>query len=188
MSSAAELTLEYLHECFEPDYENGLLHWKERPRHHFRTEQGWKYFTSQFANKPVSALKNGYYYARVRVLGCPQRKCLLLHRVLYQMYYDKTLNLDTQIDHIDGNSMNNSIINLRECSNTQNQWNSKKKKTNTTGVKGVILVKDRPRKYRATVKHVGKAYCKYFYTLEEAEVWVKQKRKELHGEFANDGE
>ena len=41
------ITLEYLRECFY--YKDGKLFWKERPRHHFKTDWSWKRFNK---NKP----------------------------------------------------------------------------------------------------------------------------------------
>lgn len=42
-----------------------------------------------------------------------------------------------QIDHRDGNSLNNRIDNLREATGSQNQANRGKNKNNTSGYKGV---------------------------------------------------
>lgn len=43
-----------------------------------------------------------------------------------------------EIDHIDGNRLNNQKTNLRICSRNQNAFNSKTRSDNTSGFKGVI--------------------------------------------------
>jgi len=43
-----------------------------------------------------------------------------------------------QIDHKDHNRLNNQKLNMRICTNTQNQWNRGKQKNNTSGFKGVF--------------------------------------------------
>lgn len=94
---------------------------------------------------------------------------------------------ESDIDHKDGDRTNNAFGNLRLATKSQNQWNKRLSKTSTSGVKGVSY--DRPtRKWRATVGvddkkvHVG-----LFKTKEEAEAAAREKRTELHGEFANHG-
>lgn len=188
MSNAAEIALEYLHECFEPDYEKGILYWKERPRHHFINEIAWKSFNSKYANTESGSLFNmkGLSYRKV-VLGNIRTYA---HRIIYMMYHNVILTKGQMIDHIDNNPSNNAISNLRECSYSQNMSNRRISKNNNTGVKNVSY---RPNKYKdkpyvATIVKDGKSFRYGFATLEEAETWVKQKRAELHGEFANDGE
>jgi HNH endonuclease/AP2 domain len=46
------------------------------------------------------------------------------------------------IDHIDQNSLNNRIENLRAVTKSENSQNSNKRKTNTSGYKGVYWRKD----------------------------------------------
>ena len=41
------------------------------------------------------------------------------------------------VDHIDGNSSNNCIENLRDANKAQNGWNSKLNKNNSSGIRGV---------------------------------------------------
>ena len=48
-----------------------------------------------------------------------------------------------EIDHIDGNSLNNSFINLRNCEHSDNLRNQKKHITNTSGVTGVYWDKNK---------------------------------------------
>lgn len=48
---------------------------------------------------------------------------------------------EKQVDHIDGNRLNNKISNLRLATNEQNQHNRRKSKNNISGVTGVSWIK-----------------------------------------------
>lgn len=89
------------------------------------------------------------------------------------------------IDHIDGNSSNNRIENLRECTQRQNCQNRVIKSDNMSGVKGVGWHKGRWRA-RINIKnkqiHIG-----YFDEIKDAEGAVRLARIKHHGEFANHG-
>ena len=114
------------------------------------------------------------------------KKRYAAHRLAWLYVYGKFP--DNNIDHIDGNPSNNSIVNLREATQQQNLYNTKKPVTNTSGYKGVHFHKG-TKKWRAVVsvnnypKHLG-----LFKTLEEAhiayETWCIQHR----GEFTRIGE
>lgn len=60
------------------------------------------------------------------------------------------------IDHIDGNGLNNKWSNLRSVSHSVNGKNQKKHKTNTSGVSGVYYRKDSNR-WRARIMVDDKA-------------------------------
>lgn len=90
------------------------------------------------------------------------------------------------VDHKDGDRNNNAFANLRLATKAENQWN-KKASTGSSGVKGVNWDKALG-KWRGTVGVGGKkVHVGVFSQLEEAQAAVIAKRKELHGEFANNG-
>jgi hypothetical protein len=56
-----------------------------------------------------------------------------MHRVVLGLTHGDGI----QVDHIDGNGLNNQRSNLRICSNTENQRNRRVGANNTSGFKGV---------------------------------------------------
>lgn len=58
----------------------------------------------------------------------------LAHRLIFLWHHGY---LPKYIDHIDINSLNNKIENLREITTSQNLQNTPKRRTNTSGYKGV---------------------------------------------------
>lgn len=107
-------------------------------------------------------------------------KCrtLLMHRVIADAWGG------IEVDHRDGDGLNNSRDNLRTATKAQNQHNGRMRITNTSGVKGVSWHKGN-RKWLAQVMHQRRrVVLGYFHTTEEAAVAVAQGRARLHGEFA----
>jgi HNH endonuclease/AP2 domain len=62
----------------------------------------------------------------------------LVHRILWVMR-NGSIESSLDIDHIDGNALNNSAENLRLVSTAVNQRNQKQPITNTSGVTGVYF-------------------------------------------------
>jgi hypothetical protein len=60
----------------------------------------------------------------------------LLHRILWVMRNGE-IDASLDIDHIDGNGLNNSVDNLRLVSSAVNQRNKKQRSDNSSGVTGV---------------------------------------------------
>jgi hypothetical protein len=93
-------------------------------------------------------------------------------------------NMDNEVDHRDTNRANNSIINLRLATRSQNICNSNLKKSNKVGLKGVYLHK-KTKKYVAQVSFNKVQYYLGLYdTPEMAHQAYRIKAAELHGEFA----
>ena len=149
-------------------YDDGHLYWK--------VDRGRK---KTFGKKAGSINKVTKYW-RVKIFN----KDYLLHRLIF-LYHKGTV--PPYLDHIDGNKLNNRIENLREATISQNNFNSKKYKNNSSGVKNVYWFKPTGQwvsRLRSGRKNVFLKYCD---TLEEAELVLKEARKKYHGEFANDG-
>jgi hypothetical protein len=70
-----------------------------------------------------SLCRDGQQYAVANLVNAEGKWGMVkLHRVLLCFPFQ-------QIDHIDGNGLNNRRSNLRLCNNHQNQWNCRKKTT-----------------------------------------------------------
>ena len=104
-----------------------------------------------------------------------------MHRLIFLLHHKY---LPSQIDHIDGNILNNRIENLRAATPSQNGSNKPKTRFNTSGFKGVVPVKNG---YGAKIMKNKKAY--WLGTFAEPEVahaaYVAASKK-LHGEFSHE--
>jgi hypothetical protein len=123
-------------------------------------------------------------YARhSKNLGGGRKNCkyrtVLMHRFILGLN-----DRGTQVDHINGNPLDNRKENLRLVNQQQNNFNKKIDKRNTSGYKGVFRMKDRP-KWKATIGFQGKVlHLGFFDTKEEAALAYNMKAVELHGEYA----
>lgn len=106
----------------------------------------------------------------------------LAHRIIWKM---KTGADPVDIvDHEDTNKSNNRWKNLREAANGPNIQNSKLRKDNSSGVKGVHW-DSQHRKWRAVLTTNGVSVrLGRFSTLEEATSVIEQARMRDHAEFA----
>jgi hypothetical protein len=158
----SELTQEYLKQLFE--YKNGELYWKQNR-------------AAQKINGKVAGSKGSNGYKNVGIDG----QSYLLHRLIYCYHFGF---FPKMIDHIDGNTLNNCIENLRKTNYFGNCSNAKTRKDNESGTKGVFC---QGGKWRAMIRANKKTYSKMFNDKNDAIEFVKQKRIELHKEFANHG-
>jgi len=88
------------------------------------------------------------YYAMYR---SPSRKCVAMHRGIMNP------NPGFQVDHIDGNGLNNIRENLRVVTHRQNCYNRHFVRSES-GYKGVFFRKNRPRKWIAMLIKDGKTH------------------------------
>lgn len=75
------------------------------------------------------------------------------HRVVWQMAYGEAPTAD--IDHANGDPLDNRLCNLRLCDDSTNQANRKLTKLNSSGFKGVTWHKQ-CRRWQAAIKVHGK--------------------------------
>ena len=111
-----------------------------------------KYSTSgsAMANTEVGSIVtvNGLSYRRTRLLG----KNIAVHQMIFAMHYERWAN--TSLDHINHNTLDNCIENLREVTNDQNQQNRLINKNNSSGYSGIH--KNKKDLWVATISHQGK--------------------------------
>ena len=93
---------------------------------------------------------------------------------------------ELQIDHVNGDGLDNRLCNLRLATPAQNAANNKVI-TSNSGIKGVHF-DERFQCYRAQVMLGEKRLFAQFKKESEAEAWVKKTRESLHKNFANHGE
>lgn len=123
-------------------------------------------------------VKSGKYYAHTSI----HRKATPMHR----MILDLKRGDGRACDHINGNGLDNRRSNLRLATQAENCRNTKLRKNNTSGYRGVSLCRHRPfGKWIArigingTVKTLG-----YFDRIEDAIKVRNAAAIALHGEFA----
>ena len=87
------------------------------------------------------------------------------------------------VDHINGDSLDDRIANLREATIIENAWNHKKRKRKSNLPMGVRLMAN--GKFQARIGYKSKQiHLGVYSTADEAKKIYEIKRKELYGEFA----
>lgn len=87
-----------------------------------------------------------------------------------------------EVDHLDGDGLNNRRSNLRLCTHAENLCNVGPPRNNTSGIKGVSWYK-RVRKWRVRITHLGKdIFAGYFSDRDDAARAVKDLIISLRGD------
>lgn len=119
----------------------------------------------------------GTVYARREVRRDGKKIRIPMHRVITQP------PTGMEVDHIDGNGLNNRRSNLRVVTHAQNLSNRGAPKNNTSGKKGVVWMKDEKR-WRAQIGVNGKnMHIGCYPTIDLAHAAYVVVCRELHGEF-----
>jgi hypothetical protein len=172
----------FVRECLDYDPETGVFTWRERPLRHFANARGWWQWNPKLAGKPAGSRHNGAYgkiYWCIRLAG----HIWLAHRVAWLLVHGADPWPD-EVDHIDGDPLNNRIANLRLATRSQQSANSRRQSRGTiTGVKGVTP-NGRSNGYDARITLDGKThYIGHFSTIEEAAEARRKAAIQLYGEF-----
>jgi hypothetical protein len=134
MAKIADLpSQEYLKECFEYDEETGELIWKERPLSHFSCEASMKCTNTMKVGSVAGVSSSGY--SKIKIAGDSYQ----VHTLVWK--YHTGLNPVGQIDHINGDSLDNKFKNLRDVTRSENQHNRRIPSNNKSGYKGVRKTK-----------------------------------------------
>ena len=158
--------VEMLRELLDYNPETGELRWRQMMSN--RVQSG---------SLAGSTYANGY-----RTVAVHGRRCKV-HRVAWLLAYGEDPG-ELQIDHANGDKLDNRLCNLRIADSCQNNCNVGLRQGSNTGYKGVTWVRAN-RNWRASIKARGTYYhlgC--FSTAEEAHDAYVAAANRLHGEFA----
>ncbi|MCL4218786.1 MAG: HNH endonuclease [Candidatus Hydrogenedentes bacterium] len=169
--SAPIITCEKLRAILDYSPDTGVFRWKHRPDY----SKAWNTrYAGKVAGYEWQVGKNTY--RSIRIYDWP----FLAHRLAW-LYM--TGNWPAHgVDHRDLDGLNNRWSNLRAATKSQNGLNTKAKKNNKTGFKGVS--QDRNGRCRATIqvdrrwREIGR-----FGSVQEAHDAYKMAVRELAGEF-----
>ena len=166
-------TAEYLHQCFSYDPESGVLTWKHRPLEHFKNAKEQRKWNGVYPGKAAGKVSR-YVTVHIRPFY------FSAHRLIFMMQTGKWPTRD--IDHKNGNRVDNRWENLREATPQQNGWNRR----HDRGLpKGVTISKNRTRtRYTVRIRTRGvQTHIGVFDTPEEAHSAWSAIAREERGEF-----
>ena len=158
------LTQPQIKELFE--YKDGKLFWKvKKGRANAGDEAGTK------------GQCNGIAYKKIKL----NQRITYIHRLVFLYHHGY---LPAYVDHIDGDSLNNRIENLREADQSKNSHNARLKSSNTSGAKNVYWNKQR-RKWMVQIKLIDRqAYFGLYDDFELAQLVAIEAREKFCGAFA----
>lgn len=169
---------EVLRQLLRYDPETGNLFWKERGPEWFKSDCyslevcAGRWNTKNAGKPALCCASEGYLVGKI--LGCRHSA----HRVIWAIhngYWPRN-----QIDHINGNGLDNRIANLREATASENQQNLPIRKANREGFPGVSW-HVAGGKWRATIRHKGKHYhLGLFEKITDAADAYRMAKRRLH--------
>lgn len=172
-------TRQYLIECFDYNRKTGILKWKCRPLSHFKNAAGMNIVNSNYAGEVAGVVDKGIYI-RVRA----KNKKFYAHRVIWMMEYGEW---PTEIDHINGNGLDNRLENLRVVTRQQNCQNRRLRSDNMVGMAGVTWDIQR-KKWKAYI-NIDKKFTVLGFWDNLFEACCRRKSAErIHDYHQNHGE
>lgn len=159
--------------------ETGALKWKPRPATMFANDRDAAKWNARFAGKEAFTSVNSDGYRGGTIWSVKHKA----HRIIWMLVYGVAPN---QIDHIDGNRINNSISNLRNVSHLENVRNRRFSRANSTGIVGVSFDK-RARRFKAYIdNNCIKMHLGSFNSLDDA-IAVRKRAEAKLGYHKNHG-
>ena len=153
--SVQDLTdYEYANKRLRYEPETGNLYWRHCDKSDFDTATAYGIAKSRSFGRQAGALDLSSGYYRVTLLG----KKYLCHRVAWLLFTGSWP--EHEIDHINGDPLDNRIDNLRDVEHKVNVKNASRRSDNKTGFVGVFW-DERSKRYKAYVrvnkklKHLG---------------------------------
>lgn len=130
------------------------------------------------ANGCNARTKTFYAYRSICVNG--KRTTIKMHRQILKLPSGAV----PQVDHIDGNGLNNQRNNLRTCTETQNRGNVRLTIANTSGFKGVRWFKPSKKWVSRIIVNKKYTHLGYFNHAIDAALAYDDAASKHFGEFA----
>jgi len=169
------LPIERLLKILDYNHVSGVFTWKARDRSYFKFIHHFVSWNKRFSGKTagVKISKKNKIYIKLNIDGVN----LYAHRIAWAIFYGEWPELE--LDHINGNSEDNSISNLRHVSRLENCRNVSTQKNSFSGYCGVNW-HSIAKKWRARVKICGvEYYIGLFDDPEIAAKAIKEKRDSM---------
>lgn len=163
-------TLDYLRRRILVDVDSGIVTWIDATKHHAN-------INGNEAGSPRGGSRNGKSYWHIKINGIAIKRSHIVFLFATGSWPKQ------QIDHINGNSLDDRLCNLREVTVTQNAWNHKtraKKEKTPMGVR-----KTASGRFQARIAcNKEQIAIGVFDTEKEAHNAYLSKRKELFHEYS----
>jgi len=165
-----------LNELLRYNRRTGQLFWKKRPRRMFANPDAHKGWNARFADREAfTSVNHGYRRGMIRPI----------HAYAHQVIWKIMTGMDApELDHIDGNKLNNAWSNLRLAPSGTNQRNCSTRRDNTSGHVGVVRRGDRwvaQFGVNGTTKHIG------IYDTKDDAIKARKLIEKEYGFHANHG-
>jgi hypothetical protein len=123
-------------------------------------------------------------YAERKITISGKRAHIFLHQAVWEMH-NGPIPAGMEIDHINGNGLDNRLRNLRLATRSQNMYNRRKLTTTSSKFKGVSYAKREGRWVAYIRQNRSRIHLGYFETELDAALAYDEKARELFGEFAS---
>jgi hypothetical protein len=109
---------------------------------------------------------------------------MIMHRIILSRMLGRDLDSTELVDHINGMGWDNRRANLRLATHQENMRNSKRRKSNTSGYKGVSWDAERKKWIAGISVNHKYVFLGRYDTAEEAHKAYCSAAEEIQGEFA----
>jgi hypothetical protein len=147
----------------------------------FTYKDGCIYWKINGPMKKIGKRAGGFTTNGYRTVGVSGVK-LYEHRIIWQMFYGP-IDDGVTIDHKNHNTIDNRIDNLRLATQSEQNYNTKLRVNNTSGVRGVSFDKRRDKWVAYIHVDSKRIHLGYFDCFNDAEVVVNTARAKLHKDF-----
>lgn len=151
------------------DLSTGICTWRDATKHH-------RPLIGREAGSARRNARNGKSYWVIKINGIPYKRSQLVLTIATGVWPTNT------VDHIDGNSLNDSASNLRHATVTENAWNHKRRSKQADTPMGVRRLPSGRFQARIAVNK-KQTIVGVFDTQEAAQAAYQQARKENFGAF-----